>query len=70
MKGLFYGLVAKNSCQDVRLFVDKDEDTSEVYLTLTGKYEGEDIQIDFESITKDEALDLANHIRERVAVTR
>lgn len=70
MKGLFYGLTARNSSQDMRLFVDLDEDSSQVNLTLTGKHDGQDIQIDFDPLTKDEAQTLADHIRERTKVLR
>lgn len=69
MKGLSYGLNAKNSESDLRMFVDKDEN-GEIHLAICGQHSGKHLQIDFDSLDRDEALQLADFIRERAAVLR
>lgn len=61
---LCYYIKAKNSSQDMRLYIDKQTD-GEVSLTITGRHEGSGIQIDFDSLTAKEANDLADFIRHR-----
>lgn len=52
--GLCYVLKAKNNNQEVQLYIDKDNTTGEFWFTLTGKYKGDNIQIDFDDISGEE----------------
>lgn len=52
--GLCYVLKAKNNNQEVQLYVDKDDLTDNFWFTLTGKYKGDNIQIDFDDISGEE----------------
>ena len=61
MPGLSYGLRAKNSSQELRMFIDK-ENNGEINICITGRYKGEEIQIDFDPLTSDEVADLASFI--------
>jgi len=62
--GLCYCITAKNSSQNMRLFVDKQKD-EEITLTLTGEHDGKEIQIDFDSLSVIDANDLADFIKAR-----
>lgn len=61
---LGYFLKAKNSSQDMRLYIDK-QSGGEVTLTMTGRHEGNAIQIDFDSLTVLEASELAEFLSAR-----
>ena len=69
MKGLSFGLRASNSGQEMRLFVDKQEDQT-ISLTLAGTYNRQPIQVDFDSLDTKEAQELADFIRMRSIATR
>ena len=69
VKGLNYGLTAKNSESDLRLFVDK-QDEGEIHLAIAGTHEGQYLQIDFDDLDVREAQDLADFIRDRATATR
>lgn len=56
MSGLCFGLVGKNSSQD--LFLTAYKENGSLYLTLHGKYEGKYIQVDFNELSESECEDL------------
>lgn len=55
---LTFDLIANNSSGEQKLHFTRDEGTGELFLTLTGEYKYEDIQIDFEPISKGDVADL------------
>lgn len=54
---IIFGLIADNSSGKQRLHFTKCDD-GDLYLSLTGYYEGKDIQIDFDELTTDDIDDL------------
>lgn len=61
MSGLNYALVAKNTKDDMLFMVNKQDDGT-VSICLAGKYEGEEMQIDFNDLSVKDARDLARYI--------
>ena len=58
---LLFGLVADNSSGKQFLHIHKDDDGT--HLTLTGDYDDQDIQIDFESLSAGEVDSLIHFLR-------
>lgn len=54
---IMFGLTAKNSSGTQKLYFTKNE-CDGVSLTLTGVYNGQDIQIDFDDLDRDEINDI------------
>lgn len=61
MAGLNYHLRAKNSAQDLRVFIDKQRD-GEISICIVGQHEGKEIQIDIEELSPREAEELGRFL--------
>jgi hypothetical protein len=58
--GMF--LSAKSSSSNLKLTLDKTAD-GELSMCIFGEHEGQKIQIDFDTLTRAEALELADYIQ-------
>lgn len=67
---LSFALRARNSSGHQILFLDRQSDGT-FQLTLCGTYEGKEIQVDFDELTKDDLDDLIRFLSSRLPkVTR
>ncbi len=64
MSGISFALKSTNSKSVLRMYFDKQKDGS-ISVTVLGKHEGNDIQIDFDCLSVCEAKDLASYITMR-----
>lgn len=59
----FFGLVAKNSKEHLRLFFEAADNEDLIFPCIVGKLEGEEVQFDFDPLSAGEVSQLIHYLQ-------